>query len=60
MSMRRMIGFSGVLLVTGALAMALPGCGGGAQDTKPGPTGEVPNPALQDEHKTMNPAAKAK
>jgi hypothetical protein len=32
---RRMTGFSSVLLVVSALAMALPGCGGGAQETNP-------------------------
>jgi len=39
MLIRRAIGVSGVLMVMGALVIALPGCGGGAQET--GPTGEV-------------------
>lgn len=35
MMMRRMIGLAGILPLMVALAMALPGCGGGATETNP-------------------------
>jgi len=39
MSIGRMMGFSGVLMLLSSLVLVVPGCGGGAQET--GPTGEV-------------------
>jgi len=58
---RRMIGFSGVLLVLGALAMTLPGCGdsgagGGAGGEAPGtkiapPVNPVPGSEVPEKNK---------
>ena len=41
MSMKRMNGGLGILLVVAALALALPGCGGGAPATSPDGTIEL-------------------
>ncbi len=47
MSTRRMLGFTGVLLFMSALAMALPGCGGGPAPSPDGTVKDAPvlNPA---------------
>jgi len=46
MTSQRLIGSLGVLAVTGALALALPGCGGGASTTGPNTQGTQITPPV--------------